>query len=54
MTHIKASNPTQISDFNSLNNQFDTYFLDMYGVLWDGTQFYPNVFKHINSFKRSK
>ena len=53
MTHIKASNPTQISDFNSLNNQFDTYFLDMYGVLWDGTQFYPNVLSTLTALKEA-
>ena len=45
------SHPIHIADFNALNNQFDTYFLDMYGVLWDGTQFYPNVLNTLKSLK---
>lgn len=33
----------QLSSLEEIADQFDTYFVDMYGVIWDGTDLYPGV-----------
>lgn len=43
--------PCFVSDFSKINIFFDTYFLDMYGVLWDGTAFYPGVLQTLRNLR---
>lgn len=35
--------PDKIQSLKDIQNQFETLFVDMYGVIWDGTIFYPTV-----------
>ncbi|MBQ6853987.1 MAG: TIGR01459 family HAD-type hydrolase [Alphaproteobacteria bacterium] len=52
---MKQNNtPRFITDLSELTNDFDTFFLDMYGVLWDGSNFYPNVLNMLKYLKDNK
>lgn len=33
----------EIKSLLDISDQFDTYFVDMFGVIWDGYHFYPEV-----------
>ena len=46
------STSQKINDFSDLFNQIDTFFLDMYGVLWNGTDFYENALNTLEKLKQ--
>ncbi len=42
----------KINTFSELDDQINTLFTDMYGVLWDGTDFYENALKTLENLKQ--
>ena len=42
----------KLNAFSDLDNPITTLFSDMYGVLWDGTDFYENALKTLEKLKQ--
>lgn len=43
--------PIHLSHLLEITDQFDSFFFDMYGLLWDGSDFYPHVFPLLENLR---
>lgn len=45
--------PQKITHLSEISNQFDFFFFDMYGLLWDGNDFYEGVFELLEGLRNN-
>lgn len=48
-----AFSPHKIKQLGEIVSSFDSFFFDMYGVLWDGSNFYPGVLSLLEQLKKN-
>lgn len=47
----RTQKPLEIEGLKDIADQFEAFFCDMYGLLWDGSHFYPGILKTLEKLK---